>query len=121
MCDREGVSAKRIERALGVTYKTAWFLCHRIRAAMSDMGPDSRKGSVEEIPLTAKEVKQQLAQLEAKSAIAVQRIGAKHVRAYVGEMDFKKRNRRSTDLFRKVMRKLIETSGVKYRELTNQV
>lgn len=35
MCaSKKGVSAKQLERMLGVTYKTAWFLCHRIRKAM---------------------------------------------------------------------------------------
>jgi transposase-like protein len=33
---KKGVSAKQIERTLGVTYKTAWVMCHRIREAMSD-------------------------------------------------------------------------------------
>lgn len=38
---RKGMSASQIQRTLGVTYKTAWFLCHRIREAMrtDDEGP----------------------------------------------------------------------------------
>jgi len=39
---KKGMSAKQMERMLGVTYKTAWFLCHRIREAMEgacDTGP----------------------------------------------------------------------------------
>ena len=32
---KKGMSAKQIERMLGVTYKTAWFMCHRIREAMN--------------------------------------------------------------------------------------
>ncbi len=32
---KKGMSAKQMERMLGVTYKTAWFLCHRIREAMT--------------------------------------------------------------------------------------
>src|SRR5204863_8318990 len=32
---KKGVSALQIKRTLAVAYKTAWYLCHRIRAAMS--------------------------------------------------------------------------------------
>ena len=36
---KKGVSAKQMERMLGVTYKTAWFLCHRVREAMTPTNP----------------------------------------------------------------------------------
>lgn len=32
---KKGMSAHQIHRMLGVTYKTAWFMCHRIRYGMS--------------------------------------------------------------------------------------
>jgi len=36
MCaSKKGISAKQMERMLGVTYKTAWFMAHRIREAMN--------------------------------------------------------------------------------------
>ena len=37
MCDsRKGVSANQLKRQLKVAYKTAWYLCHRIREAMGN-------------------------------------------------------------------------------------
>ena len=35
---KKGMSAHQLHRTLGVTYKTAWFLAHRIRFAMADFG-----------------------------------------------------------------------------------
>jgi len=32
---KKGMSAHQLHRSLGVTYKAAWFMCHRIREAMS--------------------------------------------------------------------------------------
>ena len=42
---KKGISAHQIHRMLGVTYKTAWFMCHRIREAMKDMAPEPMGGS----------------------------------------------------------------------------
>jgi hypothetical protein len=44
MCaSKKGVSAKQLERMLGVTYKTAWFMAHRIREAMN-IEPEGQLG-----------------------------------------------------------------------------
>lgn len=46
MCSsKKGISAHQIHRMLGVTYKTAWFMCHRIREAMRDDSPAPMGGS----------------------------------------------------------------------------
>lgn len=42
---KNGVSAHEIHRALGVTYKTAWFMMHRLREAMTDLAPTPMGGS----------------------------------------------------------------------------
>src|ERR687894_804480 len=36
---KKGMSAHQLHRMLGVTYKTAWFMAHRIREAMKDEAP----------------------------------------------------------------------------------
>ena len=35
---KKGLSANQLSRNLGITYKTAWFMAHRIREAMKDDG-----------------------------------------------------------------------------------
>jgi transposase-like protein len=44
---RKGVSANQLKRMLGVSYKTAWYLCHRIRSAMHDENAPLLHGIVE--------------------------------------------------------------------------
>jgi orotate phosphoribosyltransferase-like protein len=48
LCEaRKGMSANQIKRTLGVSYKTAWYLCHRIRAAMKETEQPMLDGTVE--------------------------------------------------------------------------
>lgn len=44
---KKGVSANQIKRTVSVSYKTAWYLCHRIRAAMTESHPELLSGTVE--------------------------------------------------------------------------
>jgi transposase-like protein len=44
---RKGMSANQIKRTIGVSYKTAWYLCHRIRAAMKETERPMMDGTVE--------------------------------------------------------------------------
>ncbi len=41
---KKGISSHQLHRTLGVTYKTAWFMAHRIREAMRDEGGDPMGG-----------------------------------------------------------------------------
>jgi transposase-like protein len=57
MCaSKKGVSAHQLHRMMGVTYKTAWFMAHRIREAMKEdvtsSGPLGGEGQVVEIDET---------------------------------------------------------------------
>jgi len=48
MCEsKKGMSANQMKRIIGVSYKTAWYLCHRIRAAMKDLDAEPLRNIVE--------------------------------------------------------------------------
>ena len=51
---KKGFSAHQLHRTLGVTYKTAWFMFHRLREAMrsGDLGPFGIGGGVVEVDET---------------------------------------------------------------------
>ena len=51
---KKGMSAHQMHRMLGVTYKSAWFMCHRLREAMAPLkaGPFGGEGMVVEADLT---------------------------------------------------------------------
>ena len=46
---RNGVAAKRVQREIGVTYKTAWRMCHEIRKYMGALDSDDPLGGAGEI------------------------------------------------------------------------
>jgi transposase-like protein len=48
LCEaKKGMSACQVQRTLGVSYKTAWYLCHRIRAAMVQVDKPMLDGKIE--------------------------------------------------------------------------
>lgn len=51
---KKGISAHQLHRTLDVTYKTAWFMCHRIREAMrsGDLAPFGAGGGTVEVDET---------------------------------------------------------------------
>jgi transposase-like protein len=53
-CSKKGISAHQLHRILEVQYKTAWFLCHRIREAMrtGELAPLGGAGKIVEVDET---------------------------------------------------------------------
>lgn len=48
LCEaKKGMSACQVQRTLGISYKTAWYLCHRIRAAMAECDKPMLDGQIE--------------------------------------------------------------------------
>jgi transposase-like protein len=82
---RKGVSANQLKRVLGVSYKTAWYLCHRIRKAMTEVNPALLKGTVEldETWIGGKRHWKERTYLRNKTMVlgAIQRGGAVRVKA----------------------------------------
>jgi transposase-like protein len=76
---KKGISSHQIHRTLGVTYKTAWFMTHRIREAMApakgapQIGGEGKTVEVDETYLakSPKTRKPRGTKLNAKPAIAV--------------------------------------------------
>ena len=46
---KKGMSAHQLHRMLGITYKSAWFLAHRIREAMDTPKPEGMGGEGEQV------------------------------------------------------------------------
>ena len=44
VASKKGVSAHQLHRMLGITYKSAWFMAHRLREAMRDFNPSPLGG-----------------------------------------------------------------------------
>ena len=49
---RSGVSAKELQRQLGITYKCAWRMGHKIREHMAEVDGDDKLGGVVEVDET---------------------------------------------------------------------
>ena len=48
MCEsKKGISSNQLKRTIGVTYKTAWFLTHRVRAGMAAVVREELSGIIE--------------------------------------------------------------------------
>jgi transposase-like protein len=44
---KKGISANQLKRMIGTSYKTAWYLAHRIRAALNEVDAQLLKGIIE--------------------------------------------------------------------------
>lgn len=97
----EGVSANQLRRTLGISYKTAWHLMHRIRAAMTEEGADGDHGD--------------RGAVVARSSRTLGRVT--HLSAYLDEKAFRTKNRGNPYLLVEMLSRLIGIGSVPYARL----
>lgn len=71
---KKGISAHQLHRSLGVTYKTAWFMAHRIREAMKDsdggpLGGENKVVEADETYVGGKQKNRATRKVRAKEAV----------------------------------------------------
>jgi transposase-like protein len=81
MASKKGMSALQISRMIGVTYKTAWFMCHRVRESLRDGHPGELGG--EGMTVEADET------YVGGIVGTYHHVSAQHLKRYVGEFDFR--------------------------------
>jgi hypothetical protein len=92
----EGFPAQQLHELLGGSYKTAWFLQHRIRAALPGADPANE---------------------ELLPGQAHQRTSVKYRGAYVAEVSWRLSRMSGADRFRAAIRTLLEAEPLPYHEL----
>ena len=126
----EGVSANQLKRMLGVSYKTAWYLSHRIRAALRDEAPETLRSIVDAEESVSMIDERQLdakrptgrtnavwSLLTRSVADSYQHLSAKHLSAYLDETAFRYKNRANAYRFRDTLLRLINSHAMSYSEL----
>jgi transposase-like protein len=116
-----GLSANELRRAIGGSYKTAWFAAHRIRAAMHGRGAELLRSLVEA------EQRESGADLDRANVRVVARVrrlvgphhslSVKYLPAYLDERRWRSANRSNPHVFQDTLSALLEGEGISYERL----
>lgn len=136
-----GISANQLRQILGVSYKTAWYLSHRIRSSMRDEAAPNLQFAVKKDGQLVPEDRVQadtighllpdlVLQREGGTSsdsmwTALQRsvsdsyyhLSAKHLPAYVDEAAFRHKNRDNDFVLRDILLRLVGAGSMSYAEL----
>jgi transposase-like protein len=112
--NEKGVSANELHQILGGSYKTAWYLEHRIRAALAapsafsviEHAPDMHTGEVWQ-------------KLEESVGETYHQLSLKHLPAYWSEMEWRALNAENPFVFRDTVLALVRGEALPYDELTS--
>jgi transposase-like protein len=138
LSNERGLPASELNEILGGSYKSAWFLEHRVRAAMAitaeaiapsaacaaaqhpavttEPGRGATGNSRPNLPLVQPPAS--WPQLERLVAGRYQRLGAKHLAAYWNELRWRDTNHTNPDAFRETVAALLAHPPVPYAILT---
>jgi len=128
-----GLSAYELHRAIGGSYKTAWFAAHRIRAAMRGHGAELlrnlidaelRQAGVASEPHPADIVRARttvLARMRRLVGGPHHQLSAKYLPAYIDERRWRSANQSNPYVFRDTIQALLEGEGISYDQLVAAV
>ncbi len=103
MCESEkGTSANQIKRTLGISYKTAWYLSHRVREAMKVEPTEKLDGTVE----------------AEETFVGFHKISEKHIDRYLDEFTYRLHGRADDKLFQNTLRNLVNGKTLTFEKLT---
>jgi transposase-like protein len=108
----DGMPASQLVEILGVTYKTAWFAEHRVRAALQD-----GSGGLTVVPSHVSSDGTR-ARVFAKSLVGnYHQLELKYLPAYIAEIEWRSESRRNPDAFRDTMLRLLGSEPLAYDDL----
>ena len=117
-----GVSANRIKHAIGVSYKTAWHLCHRVRAAVQgEREPDGylQRTVVGGTMQGAGNVRLQAVRGADRQGLGrYHKVSLKHLDAYLDELEWCFGNRDNPWALRDTLLCLLSPGSLTYKDLT---
>ena len=108
----EGFPANRLFASIGGSYKTSWFVEHRVRAAMAQ--------ALLEVPEQRSTTDDPPGPAERTAGSAYGRPSADHLHAYWAESRWRANHRNSHDAYRATVRALLTARPVTYRQLTSR-
>ena len=128
LSSREGLSAYELRRALGGSYKTAWFAAHRIRAAMRGHGAELlrslveaelREAGVASAPAPADLDRANLVVLARMRRVAGPHhpLSVKYLPAYIDERRWRSAHEGNPFVFRDTLHALLRSEGISYDRL----